>query len=370
MSAASLDQIGLRHGTDKSSNCHDYLRFYETFFAPLRDRPLKILEIGVYNGQSLMTWRDYFPKAEIVGVDINPATRRLADDRIDIEIADQSNIQNLVDLAVRRGPFDLIVEDGSHRCDHQITTLQTLFPFVKDDGLYVVEDMQQNYGPALESYRGLASETCAEYLKKWLDLIVAFDQLDLLQAQDSFLRTYGRAAQFMAFHRGACLIQKRWIRTDLRLRALKDDCWRAAAAPVAIRAHLSHLGDVYERRGLHNHAAAGAAGPEWQGVSLTSELGALEYRVLSEDGAWTDWAGEGEFVGTRGQGSLLRGIAVRLRPEAAGAHAVRVVARFRDSPALATGFDGEGLASGDLSPLCGVQIDLVARAAAPPPETA
>ena len=54
---ATLDEIGLKYGTDKSSSHHHYLPFYETFMAPLRDAPITLLEIGVYQGASLRTWR-------------------------------------------------------------------------------------------------------------------------------------------------------------------------------------------------------------------------------------------------------------------------------------------------------------------------
>ncbi|HQT68764.1 MAG TPA: hypothetical protein PLC74_14290, partial [Acetobacteraceae bacterium] len=57
----SLDDIGMAHGTDKSSIYHNYLNFYEIFFKPFRQIELKILEIGVLNGASLKTWEQYFP---------------------------------------------------------------------------------------------------------------------------------------------------------------------------------------------------------------------------------------------------------------------------------------------------------------------
>lgn len=70
--AESLDSIGLRYGTDKASPSNDFLSFYERYFEPLRGRPIKLLEIGVMDGASLRTWRDYFPNGTIIGVDINP----------------------------------------------------------------------------------------------------------------------------------------------------------------------------------------------------------------------------------------------------------------------------------------------------------
>ena len=61
----SLDSIGLRYGTDKSSLHHDYLDFYDRFLSPLRLEPICILEIGVWYGASLSMWAEYFPRSLI-----------------------------------------------------------------------------------------------------------------------------------------------------------------------------------------------------------------------------------------------------------------------------------------------------------------
>ena len=144
----SLDEIGLKHGTDKASTGHDYLNFLEPFFSRMRDKPIRLLEIGVHRGASLRTWAEYFPNAEIVGVDVLPWCKRYEGGRVTVELADQSNIEHLTPIGVARGPFDIIVEDGSHLWEHQVTSLKTLFPFLKDGGFYVAEDLQTNYGSA------------------------------------------------------------------------------------------------------------------------------------------------------------------------------------------------------------------------------
>ena len=59
--ALSLDEIGIETGTDKSSMHHGYLDFYEMFFETLRDKPVRILEIGVLGGASVMMWEEILP---------------------------------------------------------------------------------------------------------------------------------------------------------------------------------------------------------------------------------------------------------------------------------------------------------------------
>ena len=91
----TLDQIGIRHGTDKNSTQNNFLRFYSPFLEPIREKSVRVLEIGVLNGGSVKLWRDYFRNGVVIGVDINPATKQLAGDRISIEIADQSKSEDL-----------------------------------------------------------------------------------------------------------------------------------------------------------------------------------------------------------------------------------------------------------------------------------
>lgn len=94
----SLNSIGLKHGTDKASKGHGYLDFYEGFFQGLRHKPIRLLEIGVFRGNSVAMWQEYFVAGTIIGVDINPDAYQYADERVQIEIVDQSNIADLVRL--------------------------------------------------------------------------------------------------------------------------------------------------------------------------------------------------------------------------------------------------------------------------------
>ena len=362
MGALSLNDIGLKYGTDKSSATHDYLSFYEFFLEKKRNSQVSILEVGVLDGQSLKTWEEYFPKAKLVGVDIAQGAKRFEGGRIAIEIADQSNIEQMCAVALKHGPFDVVIEDGSHVCEHQITTLKTLFPFVREDGIYIVEDLQTNYGDMLVDYRGVSSITCVDYLKMWLDLRVADDQIDIGKVEDAFLRTYGRAIQSITFYRRACLIKKDYRNVAFSYDSvLVDDKVHAKSKGVTVLAHLSFVGDVYNANGCPNGSAAGSM-REVQGLSISSSLGVLQYKAMGLDGAWTDWVDEGAFVGTRGKSQFLAGLAVRVKGNREKTLTVRTTCRFGDGGAPATAVDGEECRSGDGRPLCAVQVDLAPRA--------
>ena len=204
-----LDASGLRHGTDKSSLHHDFLRLYESFLAPLRDQPLRILEIGVWAGQSLQTWAEYFPHAQVIGADIDPDARRFAGGRIAVEVADQSDAAQLVALAAAHGPFDLVVDDGSHVWTHQILTLRTLLPHVRPGGLYVLEDIDTSYGTLATQYNGGATVSPVQYLRTMSDYLVGDRFTDLDAEPDAFVRAHARRLDFVALARRTAVLKLR-----------------------------------------------------------------------------------------------------------------------------------------------------------------
>jgi hypothetical protein len=124
-----------------------YFPIYEKHFGPIRNKPIKILEIGILNGGSLEMWRYYFPEATIVGIDIEPNCKQheQADKNIHVRIGnqvDESFLQSIID---EFGTFDLIIDDGSHQVAHVNKTFQFLFPTLADDGIYFIEDTHAAY---------------------------------------------------------------------------------------------------------------------------------------------------------------------------------------------------------------------------------
>lgn len=141
----SLDAIGTRTGTDKSSAIHDYLGVYEKQLGHLRDQRFQLVEIGVHKGSSTRMWAEYFSRAKVIGIDIDPACRRHADERIEILIGDQGSPSFLARLARRLRPL-VLVDDGSHQWTHQIDSFRTLFPVVRPGGYFIVEDIHTSFG--------------------------------------------------------------------------------------------------------------------------------------------------------------------------------------------------------------------------------
>ena len=139
-------------GTDKISG-HNYIDTYQQFFSPYRNRKITLLEIGVggydvaEGGHSLNLWEAYFQRGTIVAIDLHDKTQ-LSRDRVQVHQCSQVDRPGLEALARHYGGFDLVIDDGSHLNVHQIETFQLLFPLMKKEGVYVVEDTQTSYWPA------------------------------------------------------------------------------------------------------------------------------------------------------------------------------------------------------------------------------
>ena len=141
----TLDEIGLKYGTDKSSSGHSYLKYYQFFFEHLRDKRIKLCEIGVWKGASLKMWEEYFHDAELIlGLDIDEKVEYNTETII-TGVCDQSDVAELNHYARVYGPFDIIAEDGSHEAEHQILTFETMWEYVKSGGFYILEDTLCSY---------------------------------------------------------------------------------------------------------------------------------------------------------------------------------------------------------------------------------
>ena len=187
MSAArSLAELAAIHPTDKVR--HGYLAPYERHFAPLRESPVRLLEIGIGPGGSLPLWRDYFENGLVIGLDINDKSQ-LAGERIRVYRGDQADPDLLRRIVAESGGLDVVIDDGSHVNSDVLNSFRTLFPLLAPGGLYVIEDMHTSYWRKYGGeHRDLDSgRTSVSFVKRLVDGLHCHwipgripDELDLL----------------------------------------------------------------------------------------------------------------------------------------------------------------------------------------------
>ena len=142
----NLTSIAELYKTDKLE--HGYTNIYEKFFESIRNQKLRVLEIGIADGKSLLMWSDYFKNSTIIGVDIhkiNIEEKKLDRNNIKVHQGSQSDHKFINDIINQYKNFDIIIDDGSHLKKDVIKSFHLLFPHLNNDGLYVIEDIQTSY---------------------------------------------------------------------------------------------------------------------------------------------------------------------------------------------------------------------------------
>lgn len=139
MEELSLAQICLIYNTDKNSY-HSYVDgVYEELFRERRHSTKKVLEIGVEFGGSILMWRDYFPNAEIFGLDKKFIPQMEGRDRIRMFMGDAYSHEMADNLP---DGFDVIVEDGPHTLDTMTFAALEYSKKLSPGGVLVLEDFQ------------------------------------------------------------------------------------------------------------------------------------------------------------------------------------------------------------------------------------
>ena len=133
----------------------------------------KILEIGIgghdleyQGGASLLALNYFFNKSKIYGLDLMNK-EFLNTKRITTFIASQNDKKELERIGKKNGPFDIIIDDGSHFVNHQLTSFKVLYKYLNNDGLYIIEDLSGSYKKSSNGDPNLSSKkNILEYFSK------------------------------------------------------------------------------------------------------------------------------------------------------------------------------------------------------------
>ncbi len=137
MSEETLTDIARRMGCSKYTG-HSYMPIYDRLIGHLRHEPITLLEVGLDRGESLRMWLEYFDRATILGVDSGPFTH-FQHERLRTWTCNQEDPH--IGTIFAPDSIDVIVDDAGHNPEYQRHTQHYLWPALKTDGWYFVEDI-------------------------------------------------------------------------------------------------------------------------------------------------------------------------------------------------------------------------------------
>lgn len=155
----------VKYGCDKERS-HSYGDAYDILLRPFEQLyPLKILEIGILGGASLRVMQEFVPHAKIWAIDIDPTAVAIAPAGVSAIIGDQSDENLLRSLVQDAGHFfDVVIDDGSHRIDHQRKSFEVMWPYVSVGGIYVIEDLETSKAPRPRKWNPMGMEPMLDML--------------------------------------------------------------------------------------------------------------------------------------------------------------------------------------------------------------
>ena len=140
-------------GTDKTT-LHAYGPIYDELFHPRKDKVRNVLEIGVLSGASLVNLANFFPQANILGIDIDLKNVRYGTDnpRVTMIECDATKVEDFITKPSLGFPlslitlagFDIVIDDGSHAPEDMVASFVIWSSKVKLGGLYVIEDVTED----------------------------------------------------------------------------------------------------------------------------------------------------------------------------------------------------------------------------------
>jgi hypothetical protein len=130
----SLDALAVRYRTDKSHLVHNFAQFYDAHLSGLRNQPVKLLEIGIGRGAG-----------KFFAIESEPRRGQYRFLGAKVFVGRQEDRNFLRDVMEEVGPLDILIDDGSHRVDDQQITLGYLFPYLKEGGHYILEDIHTSF---------------------------------------------------------------------------------------------------------------------------------------------------------------------------------------------------------------------------------
>jgi len=147
---------------DDKKGHSSYSLMYSKYLRSIQNSKISLLEIGVgcvnehsylkgheYTpGRSYQVWKEILSDADIFVIDIDKCALQLTElglSQDSIFVGSQTDPAILSKTVQKGGPFDVIIDDGSHKPEHQISTFAYLFDKgLQPGGIYVIEDLESS----------------------------------------------------------------------------------------------------------------------------------------------------------------------------------------------------------------------------------
>ena len=125
-------------------------------------------------------WREWLPRAElwVAEYEVDCVRRlrgRLKELDINMLLGDQSQ-DDVLDqwLAQTGGQFDVIIDDGSHKNSHILTSFMKLWPALLPGGIYFIEDLHVGWLPDWDDTGGAAVMSLV--IQSWINQLVSMEE--------------------------------------------------------------------------------------------------------------------------------------------------------------------------------------------------
>lgn len=163
--------------SDENFGLYKVKQIYDQYEKIFSERPYfqakNIMEIGIWDGGSLVIWNELFMPSKLVGVDFRQ-------DRCDskyfeayIEKNDfssriktywgtnQADRNVMLEIYARefQEPLDLIIDDASHFYEETRASFEILFPKLREGGLYIIEDWAWMHWQEFDEHPYFAGKT-------------------------------------------------------------------------------------------------------------------------------------------------------------------------------------------------------------------
>jgi hypothetical protein len=181
-----------------------YFKIYERHIGKFKSKDISLLEIGVRHGGSLEMWDNFLgDNADIYGIDINPMCKKIEGGNKKIFIGDQSDKKFMRKVKKEVGSLDVVIDDGGHKMDQQITSFEVLYEIVNEGGVYLCEDTHTSYW---SSYGGGLKKTGSfvEYMKELIDEIHEWHYKD-----ESRVSSFCRNTFCISFYDSVAVLEKK-----------------------------------------------------------------------------------------------------------------------------------------------------------------